>query len=72
MKYALLTCTNGNYKIESEWSNLEGSIVAFHQKCAALHNDKTTAFKAVVKIIDENLDGVGAFIEIIDHTQAAE
>lgn len=72
MKYALLTCINGNYKIESEWSDLEGAIVAFHQKCAALHNDKTTSFRAIVKVVDENIDGVSGYMESVNHLQAAE
>ena len=72
MKMALFTCINGNFKIESEWSDKDGAAVAFHQKCAALHNDKTTSFKAKVMVMDENFGLVGDYMEVIDHTQAAE
>ena len=73
MKMALFTCINGNFKIESEWSdNKDGAATAYHQKCAALHNDKETSFKAKVMVLDENFALVDDMAETIDHTQAAE
>lgn len=71
-KMALFTCINGNFKLESEWSDKDGAVVAYHQKCAALHNDKETSFKARVTILDENFVRVENYVEDIDHTQAAE
>lgn len=39
MKYALITCINGNFKIESEHGeNLEAARTAFYSKCAVLSN----------------------------------
>lgn len=72
MKIALFTCINGSFKIESEWTNEEGAAVAYHQKCAALHNDHATSFKAKVMLLDENIAQVGDYMEVIDHTQTEE
>ncbi len=74
MKMALFTCINGNFKIDSEWSNKDSAAVAYHQKCAALHNDKTTSFTARVMVLDETFTLVDGYSEYIDHlqTEAAE
>lgn len=72
MKIALISCIDGNFKIESEWSNEESAAVAYHQKCAALHNDKSTPFTAKVMLCNENIACVGNYVEVIDHTQVTE
>lgn len=73
MNMAVFTCINGNFKIESEWlDNKDGAATAYHQKCAALHNDKETSFKARVTILDENFVRVENYVEDIDHLKAAE
>lgn len=71
-KMALFTCINGNFKIESEWSDKDGAVVDYHQKCAALNNDKETSFKARVIILDEDFMRVDSYVEDIDHLHAAE
>lgn len=64
MKYAVITVTDGNYLIRSEWSDLESAVKAFHSLCAALIADKGFS-KAMVKVMDENLDTVK--MEYITH-----
>lgn len=58
MKYAIITCTNGNFAIHSEgYTNISNAKVAFHQYCAALWNDPSTQ-KATIIIADEQLNAV--------------
>ena len=66
MKYAVISCTNGTFKVESEHGkNLQGAIVAFHQICAAFWNtsDVETAKVNVV-------DGKSEFISHIEPEEA--
>lgn len=65
-KYAILKCTNGNFAIHAEGSNLDGMKVNFHQLCAALWNDAGTA-TAKVMIVDESLNCVDGYAEFIHH-----
>lgn len=72
MKYSIITVINGNFKIEKEsGDNLETAKTQYHQTCAALHNDKDTAFKGIVKLMDENLDVVDGLFELIDHSNVS-
>lgn len=67
MKYAIITCINGNYKIEAEGiTNLANAKVNFHNKCQVLWNapDVITGY---VMIADENLDKVERYGEYIWH-----
>lgn len=72
MKLSVVSNINGVFKIESEWTdNEQGAIVAFHQKCATLWNTKEV-IKATVKILDEQLDNYGGYLELITHAQEGE
>lgn len=67
MKYAIITCINGNYKIEAEGiTNLANAKVNFHNTCQTLWNapDVITGY---VMIADENLDKVERYGEYIWH-----
>lgn len=67
MKYALVTCINGNYKIESEHgTDLNAAQMAWHQKCRSLEgaDDVVTA---VCMVADENFGTVGSLYEKIEH-----
>lgn len=68
MKISVISVINGNFKVEAEYqqSQLQGAIVFFHQKCAALWNaeDVTTA---TVKIVDESLNVLAEKSEMIQH-----
>lgn len=71
MKYAVITCTNGNFTVSSEHgTNKQQAMVAFHQLCAAFWNapDVTTA---MIKVVDENLDTVDGKMEYITHEPVA-
>lgn len=68
MKYAIVKCTNTNFAIHGEYPTLEAAKVAWHQYSAALWNDPGTA-KAMVKIVDEQLDCVEGYQELVIHPQ---
>lgn len=67
MKYAVVSCINGNYKIESEHGeNLTGAKMAWHEKCRSLENEPTV-ITATVAVVDENYSSIGGFYEHITH-----
>ncbi len=68
MKYAVVRCTDSNYDIHSEHPNIEAAKIAYHSYCASLWNDKNTK-RAVVKIVDENLDNAEGYRDFIHHEQ---
>lgn len=70
MKYAIVKCTDTNFAVHGEYPTLEAAKVAFHQYSAALWNDPGTA-KAMVKIVDEQLDCVEGYMELVLHPQEA-
>lgn len=58
MKYAVIKVVDGAYSIHSEGHDtVEKARFSFYSYCAALANDKKFQ-TAMVKIVDENLDGV--------------
>ena len=67
MKYALITCINGNYKIESEHgTNLNAAQMAWHDKCHSLEG-APDVITATCMVADENLETVGNLYEKIEH-----
>ena len=70
MKYAIVKCTDTNYAVHGEYPTIEAAKIAFHQFCAALWNDPNTT-KAMVKIMDENLDNAEGYRESINRTVSA-
>lgn len=71
MKFAIISCINGNYKIEAEGiATVEAAKVQYHGKCQVLWNapDVLTAF---VMIADEQLDVVEGYKEFIHHEPVA-
>ena len=67
MKYAIIKVTDGNYAIHAEgFTNIQSAKIVFHQLCAALWNEPTVG-SATVAIIDENLDSVYNYKELITH-----
>lgn len=67
MKYAIIRCTDTNFAVHGEYPTLEAAKVAWHQYSAALWNDPGTT-KATVKIVDEQLDCVEGYQELIIHS----
>ena len=67
MRYALVTCINGNYKIESEHgTDLNAAQMAWHQKCRSLEG-APDVITAVCMVADENFGTVGSLYEKIEH-----
>lgn len=72
MNYAIIQASDGNFLVASaHGENLEAAIVAFHNLCAALWNDKATN-RATVKLVDENLNVVMGMQESIGHDAPVE
>ena len=66
MKYAIVKVVNGNFAVASEHGeNKDAAIIAFHQLCASLHN-ASDVVTSCVKIVDEQLDCVDGYVEVID------
>ena len=70
-KYALIQCVNGSFTVVSEWSDLQGAKVAFHDKCKTLWNAPDVE-TATVKIVDDKLVCVENYVEYIFHETAEE
>lgn len=69
MNYAVISNVNGIFKIESEHGdNLQGAIVAFHNKCAALWNASDVE-TAKVEVVDQSLNVVDGKSEFISHVE---
>lgn len=66
MKYAVIQCSNGNFSVVSEWSDLEKAKVNYHSVCMNLWNSKDVITGAVL-IIDENLFALESYRELIEH-----
>lgn len=67
MKYAIVKVINGNYFIHSEGiTDLSGAKTQFHTVCATLWNAPDVE-TAMVKIVDEQLDCVDGYMDLIIH-----
>lgn len=67
MKYAIVKVSNSNYFIESEgFTDLDKAKVRFHSVCQTLWN-ASDVITACVMIVDENLDAVEGYREVIRH-----
>lgn len=63
--FAIIKVINGNYFIHSEgFTAIESAIVQFHDLCKILWN-APDVINACVMIVDENLDRVDVYKEII-------
>lgn len=68
MKYAIIKVINGNYSIHAEGiTDVNSAKVSFHGLCQTLWN-APDVITACVKIIDENLDTVEGYKEVIAHS----
>lgn len=68
MKYAILKAINGNFTIDSEFSELQLAKVKFHGVCQTLWNAQDVV-TAKVMIVDEQLNCVEDYREYIHHDQ---
>ena len=65
--YSIVTCINGNFKIEAEGLNEQQAKVLYHQKCAAFWNAPDVLL-GQVSILNQQLQVVGGYSEQIVHT----
>ena len=65
MKYAVIQFINGAFAVKFEGENLDSLKYNYHNWCSLLWND-TGAVNGVVKLVDQNLDVVDGYIEVID------
>lgn len=66
MKYAILKVSNGNFFIDSEWSDLTKAKVQFHTVCRTMWN-ASDVLTAEIMIADEQLNCVEGYKEFIHH-----
>lgn len=67
MTYAIIKVTDGNYAVHAEGiSSAASAKITYHQLCAALWNEPSVG-SATVEIVDENLDAVLGYKELITH-----
>lgn len=64
MNYAVIQFINGAFSVKYEGSNLNSLQVNYHQWIASLRNDDG-AVDGIVKLVDENLDVVEGYMEVI-------
>lgn len=65
MKYAVVKVVNGNFSVHAEGLTENGAKVNFHSVCQTLWNAPDVE-TASVAIIDENLNIVYGYHEVID------
>ena len=66
MKLSIITVTDGNFLVRSEWSDPTAAIKAFHTLAAALWND-TNFSEGYIAILDSQLDVFEGYKERISH-----
>ena len=65
--FAIISCVNGNFLLDSEWgSNLEGAIIAWHERCKVLWSAKDVA-RAVVRLMNSDLTTYTKYEEYVGH-----
>lgn len=72
IRYAVLTVTDGNFLIRSEWGEKNGAIKAFHSLATILWADNAGFTEGYIAIIDGNLDVVEGYKEHITHAVVNE
>ena len=70
MKYAVVQCVNGSFKVVAESDNLNTVIVNYHGTCQNLWN-APDVITGSVSIINENMEIEGGFKETINHPVSA-
>lgn len=72
MNYSVISCINGNFKIEAETGeNKQQAFTTFHSKCTAFGN-ASDVITGMVTVVDENLNTVENKKEFIEHPVADE
>ena len=68
MRYAVITVTDGNFIIRTEWGELAKAKKAYHALATALYDPNAGFTEGYIAIIDSQLDVVQDFKERIAHT----
>lgn len=72
MKYAVITCSNGTFTVQSEWTNdIKSARIDFRTRCNTLDNAADVKTGAVI-LVNENFDTVDDYKEIINHEETPE
>ena len=72
MKYAVITCSNGNFAVQSEWTNdIKSARINFRTTCNTFDNEASVKTGAVI-LVNENFDVVDDYKEIINHEETPE
>lgn len=72
MKFAVIKVVNGNYFIVAEGiTDINNAKVQFHGECQSLWN-APDVLTASVRIVDESLNTVEDFKEVITHEQSVK
>ena len=67
MKYSVVSCINGNFKVEAECGeNKQQAFTVFHTKYTAFWN-ASDVVTGMVTVLDENLNTVDNKKEFISH-----
>ena len=67
MRYAVITVTDGNFLIRTEWDELAKAKKAYHSLATALLDPNAGFSKGYIGIIDSNLDIIPKYKEYIEH-----
>lgn len=68
MKLAIISCINGNFKLEAGgFTTEQAALVAFHGKCEVFWN-APDVLTGEVAIVDEQLDIYKGYKDFIRHT----
>ena len=67
MRYAVITVTDGNFLIRTEWDELAKAKKAYHNLATALLDQNAGFTKGYIAIMDSNLDVIPGYKEYIKH-----
>lgn len=68
-KYYILTSSNGNVSVASEYTDLNAAVVGYHQTCATFWNAPDVIEGIVQLVYSADLAVVGGYSERISHPQ---
>lgn len=67
MRYAVITVTDGNFLIRTEWGDLPSAKKNYHGLATALLDPNAGFSKGYIAIMDSNLDVIPGYKEYIEH-----
>ena len=67
MRYAIITVTDGNFIIRTEWGDLTSAKKDYHNLAKVLLDPNSGFSKGYIAIMDSNLDILPGYKEYIEH-----